>query len=138
MNCNINMFSNGLRLPLWKGCLTLKGSLPTQVETTALEKENDGDDNEENGYNNKDNSGGENNGETWVNEGPVRQHLHRSYGLPAEKAQQRVIDAARISFAFEFSLWEIQLCSLEQIPWTFWKDLSFIIDGTVINIILRT
>lgn len=44
--------------------MTLKGSLPTQVETTALEKENDGDDNEENGYNNKDNSGGENNGET--------------------------------------------------------------------------
>lgn len=43
--------------------------LDPQVETTALEEENGGDGNEEHGYNNKGNSGGEHHGETWVNEG---------------------------------------------------------------------
>lgn len=76
--------------------------LDPQVETTALEEENGGDDNEGDVYNNKGNSGGEHHGETWVNEGPARQHCHRSYDLPAEKARQWVIYAARISFAFEF------------------------------------
>lgn len=67
-----------------KGLSGPQGALTHRLKP-LLDEENDGDDNEEDGYNNKDNGSGEHNGETLVNEGLARQHLHSSYDLPAEK-----------------------------------------------------
>lgn len=70
-----------------EGLLILKGVLTQRLRTTALDEENDGDGNEEDGYDKKDKGGGGHNGGCLINEGVASHHLHSSYNLPAQRIE---------------------------------------------------